>query len=1394
MLKRLGVFGGALFGSAVLLGVGGATRLGIPVEAWPYVWPAIVAFCMLLLAIVALVLGWRKLSLPLWAAFIAQTIGAVVLLFDKIESPWDTILWTAVTVGVVLVVGGIAWLGIFLRARWLEKRLVEGFGDTKGADPEAIDEIRENMTDALETLKRAGHGRNAVYELPWFLVMGRPSAGKTEAIKRSGLRLPVKKDWVKGVGGTHTSQFFFTNEMIFLDTPGKWVQEGATPELKKYWGTLTKLLRKNRGRRPLDGLIIVVPADDLLKLDRRDLADEAANIREIVDLLQDELRFRFPVYLLVSKSDLVSGFVDYFWGIPIQRRDEILGWSNEDPNDTSVGRLIDQGFAKMRRRLHDYGLEVLSKSARRSRNRRLFFFDEEFEGAREPLKEFAEQLLHEDPSTQTPVFRGFYFTSAMPGEGAPISRAMEDLGRHLNLSLGSSDSTPEEEEAVADKETRSFFLLELLRELMVGDDGLVARSRFHWLKQRRKTAFGTFLPAGLAVLFVVLSAISLIWNRSVYNGIAAKVPAIVAELDAEAGKPLDHESLSKRLEQTEKLRRFHRKMTAINPLRGFGMRRAKALTGEVYDVYRFQLGRAVLQPTLEQAQQLVAGDAPFCSDRVEILHSVGWLRTAGRFESSVEIDGLVRWAWDAGISEDQRNELSKSLRRQYSYLVRHAPDGAGDSFLPGFDLDRAANDLVTGCASLGQESSLSLFAEFQKDCLKQTYDWELLSYCNDTLQRIVEWNEQKGNLYSKRLADLKAYLKKSDERGAQTALSTLDAIEILPASAMPCVERFDAEVLPGVKEYIPGATTVGECRTQRREGGSYREFANVWFDEQAKTREQLEHQIKGFNLDESCSGVLRTNFDLAELDFSAVETFGYQYLRDACQRDRDQIQTAAAPADPGAPPPVKPAVQPVRKPVSKPQGGRSRSKLFGTTCNPADTLTSAGWDYRKRGWNEKWLDAETGARLTSTQRDNLRAEVRRAVDAFGRNFREDWLKCLARVRWHEDSRTNDVAAWLKTISQSPELGTLLRRPADEANAIVGAASEEPFNSVVPSMTTAAQLFAPLADAASTYQQLLGAVAADLERVQGDDAEFLAFQRAFQSGDAGNSLVGLQLWLQQNGGMANGRLRALFEKPAGLAATVVGSQNVGEALWSRIREEWDAQLGERYPFVPDPSAEVADEEMLRAVFGGESGMVNTLPEGVELGPNAKRWLDRARELSQALFDGDELRPLRIAITSPEAPDFSEMPEKGQKKYKLTSVTLDFGAGTTFEWAEDVGVKDQLLDIDLFGLASDQAKVEATVAERKGILRRQLGKDWREGEVVPVLDVQGHWAPLRLLVQGIEGGVGGDRVPVSYRVPWSWGDKDDQNGTYVVQYSLRVERLEPLVQLVRNGMSGPPGLAE
>ena len=75
-----------------------------------------------------------------------------------------------------------------------------------------------------------GKGRE-LEELPWYVIIGPPGAGKTTALRNSGLRFPVprqRRRRVRGVGGTRNCDWWFTNEAILLDTAGRYTTEDPT--------------------------------------------------------------------------------------------------------------------------------------------------------------------------------------------------------------------------------------------------------------------------------------------------------------------------------------------------------------------------------------------------------------------------------------------------------------------------------------------------------------------------------------------------------------------------------------------------------------------------------------------------------------------------------------------------------------------------------------------------------------------------------------------------------------------------------------------------------------------------------------------------------------------------------------------------------------------------------------------------------------------------------------------------------------------------------------------------------------------------------------------------------------------------------------------------------------
>ena len=107
------------------------------------------------------------------------------------------------------------------------------------------------MTEALETLKRSSGKQSFLYELPWYIIIGPPGAGKTTALVNSGLKFPLAGQEgaasIAGVGGTRYCDFWFTEDAVLIDTAGRYTTHDSDAETdRKSWLSFLSLLKDNR--------------------------------------------------------------------------------------------------------------------------------------------------------------------------------------------------------------------------------------------------------------------------------------------------------------------------------------------------------------------------------------------------------------------------------------------------------------------------------------------------------------------------------------------------------------------------------------------------------------------------------------------------------------------------------------------------------------------------------------------------------------------------------------------------------------------------------------------------------------------------------------------------------------------------------------------------------------------------------------------------------------------------------------------------------------------------------------------------------------------------------------------------------------------------------------------
>src|ERR1700728_898729 len=228
-------------------------------------------------------MAWLWIGLSVLGAIV---LAAVVWLAGPLVSigdtqPFDSALVRLIIIlAIVLAVGGaIAWR--IISRRRAAAKIAHAMTETVAEDSDAP-VLKQKMEDALAVLKRSGKSNaRALYDLPWYLIIGPPGAGKTTALINSGLKFPLAGDnaatAVQGVGGTRYCDWWFTDEAVLIDTAGRYTTQDSDAKAdRRSWLAFLDMLSRNRPRQPLNGVIVVL---SLVELTMADASGRAAQAR-----------------------------------------------------------------------------------------------------------------------------------------------------------------------------------------------------------------------------------------------------------------------------------------------------------------------------------------------------------------------------------------------------------------------------------------------------------------------------------------------------------------------------------------------------------------------------------------------------------------------------------------------------------------------------------------------------------------------------------------------------------------------------------------------------------------------------------------------------------------------------------------------------------------------------------------------------------------------------------------------------------------------------------------------------------------------------------------------------------------------------------------------------------
>ena len=511
------------------------------------------------------------------------------------------LVYAAIALGIALVVWLLVWIVRKILAARASRRIeaaMEDDGDPSrrrpsGHSKDEVDAIGTRMRDAVKTIKTSRLGQTAgsaaLYELPWYIVIGNPAAGKSTAVVKSGLKFPFADksgSVIQGVGGTRNCDWFFTSEGILLDTAGRY---SVHDEDRSEWLGFLSQLKKQRPRAPINGIIIATSLAELSQA-RPDAAILLAkNLRQRVQELTENLEVFAPVYLMFTKADLISGFAEFFEDRDRAEREKAWGATlRYDPAaKTDAVAQFDAHFDELFDGLKEMSVARMSLNRGQTLPPGVLTFPLEFAALKPALRAFVATLFEDNPYQFPPVFRGFYFTSAMQ-EGKATSRASEHVARQFAL------TDPGERTTAMVSANNGFFLQDLFSKVIFADRNLVKQYMSRGKSRARTIAF----IAAVAVLGIALGG----WTWS-YLGNRQLMANVQADLDKAVHLQQDRSDLASRLEALETLQDRIEQLQAYRDARplaiGLGLYQGEAIETKLRQEYFFGARQLMVEPVAQ---------------------------------------------------------------------------------------------------------------------------------------------------------------------------------------------------------------------------------------------------------------------------------------------------------------------------------------------------------------------------------------------------------------------------------------------------------------------------------------------------------------------------------------------------------------------------------------------------------------------------------------------------------------------------------------------------------------------------------------------------------------------------------------------------------------------------
>ena len=328
----------------------------------------------------------------------------------------------------LLILGVLIALALIAVAVVLLVRPRKDSEDKQQPDGEQNDEVKPwfspSRAGMLASFRQARKqlrqklGSGSLYQVPWYLIVGEAGSGKSAI---ANTLAGAVSESIENDG--ETPNWLLLDRAVLIDLPGavflpagdiegKHADAGdaaktppdkapltATGEFSRHaWQTFLRLAARFRPRQPLNGIVLTVPAAELLAAaSKPGLRDHPRRLVAVARRLADIQRLtglRLPVYVLVTKCDALPGFGSFARTVfessatsNVEFSNELFGWSNPYSLESDYSPAwVGEAFDETREVLLQRQLEMMAAATSAEAAHDVLHFPFEIERLHDPLQ------------------------------------------------------------------------------------------------------------------------------------------------------------------------------------------------------------------------------------------------------------------------------------------------------------------------------------------------------------------------------------------------------------------------------------------------------------------------------------------------------------------------------------------------------------------------------------------------------------------------------------------------------------------------------------------------------------------------------------------------------------------------------------------------------------------------------------------------------------------------------------------------------------------------------------------------------------------------------------------------------------------------------------------------